>query len=83
MRGFFVIFCDNCAAVLLSESDISIKKLRHVATQIAFLRELVNSEDIALIHISTNGQVADIYTKPLLAAIFHELRAHLPSPQVV
>ena len=81
--GAAPIFCDNRAAVLLSESDISIKKLRHVATQIAFLRELVNSEDMALIHISTVGQIADIYTKPLPAAIFHELRAHLTAPQVV
>ena len=81
--GAAPIFCDNRAAVLLSESDISTKKLRHVATQIAFLRELVNSEDIALIHVSTAGQVADIFTKPLPAATFHELRAHLTAPQVV
>ena len=79
-QGAAPIFCDNRAAVLLSESDISTKKLRHVATQIAFLRELVNSEDIALIHITTTGQIADIFTKPLPAAVFHELRAHLTAP---
>ena len=77
--GASPIFCDNRAAVLLSESDISTKKLRHVATNIAFLRELVNSEDIALIHISTAGQIADIFTKPLPAATFHMLRAMMTS----
>ena len=81
--GAAPIFCDNRAAVLLSESDISSKKLRHVATHIAFLRELANSEDIALIHISTAGQIADIFTKPLAPAIFHELRAYLTAPHAV
>ena len=71
------IFCDNKAAVLLSDSGISSKKLRHVATHIAFLRELINSGNIMLLHISTKGQIADIFTKPLHAATFHELRVRL------
>ena len=71
------IFCDNRAAVLLSDSGISSKKLRHVATHIAFLRELIKSNDIMLLHISTKGQIADIFTKPLAASTFHELRVHL------
>ena len=71
------IFCDNKAAVLLSDSGISSKKLRHVATHIAFLRELIKSNDIMLLHISTKGQIADIFTKPLAASTFHELRVHL------
>ena len=71
------IFCDNKAAVLLSDSGISSKKLRHVATHIAFLRELINSGNIMLLHIGTKGQIADIFTKPLQAATFHELRARL------
>ena len=78
-KGASPIFCDNRATILLSDSGISIKKLRHVATHIAFLRELVTSEDIMLLHISSKGQVADIFTKPLAAALFHELRTHLNS----
>ena len=76
-KGASPIFCDNRATILLSDAGISIKKLRHVATHIAFLRELVNSEDIMLLHIGTKGQIADICTKPLAAAIFHELRMFL------
>ena len=75
--GAATIFCDNKATILLSDAGISIKKLRHVATHIACLRELVNSKDIKLLHISTKGQIADIFTKPLSAALFHTLRTFL------
>ena len=76
-KGPSPIFCDNKAAVQLSDSGISSKKLRHVATHISFLRELVNSNDTQLIHITTHGQLADIFTKPLCAATFHDLRVLL------
>ena len=77
VQGAAPIFCDNRATILLSDAGISVKKLRHVATHIAFLRELVNSQDAMLLHIGTKGQIADICTKPLAAAIFHELRVFL------
>ena len=65
------LFCDNKAAVLLSEGNTSSKRMRHVATQIAFLREQVkDTKRVRLIHIRTQGQVADLFTKPLTAAIF-------------
>ena len=81
-KGASPIFCDNRATILLSDSGISIKKLRHVATHIAFLRELVTSEDIMLLHISSKGQIADIFTKPLPAATFHDLRMFLTNSLV-
>ena len=70
------LFCDNRAAVLLSEGNTSSKRMRHVATQIAFLREQVkDTKRVKLIHIRTQGQIADLFTKPLAAAVFHPLRA--------
>ena len=69
-----VIFCDNKAAVQLSDSDSSSKRMIHIATRIAFLREQVNDKSILLYHIKTEGQLADIFTKPLAATVFHHLR---------
>ena len=68
------IFCDNKSAVLLSESATSSKRLKHIATRIAFLREMVNAKEIALFWIPTDGQLADLFTKPLIADKFHPLR---------
>ena len=70
-----IIFCDNQAAVLLSESATSNKRLKHVATQIAFLRELVEARQLRLVHIKGSAQLADIFTKPLKADIYHPLRS--------
>ena len=71
------LFVDNKAAVQLSESNTSSKRMKHIATRIAFLREQSTSGQLQLFHIGTSGQVADIFTKPLGAHIFHPLRATL------
>jgi hypothetical protein len=69
-----VIFCDNSAAIMLSENNTSSKRLKHVATRLAFLREAVKEEKCQLHHVQTQGMVADIFTKPLPATQFHYLR---------
>ena len=71
------LFCDNSATVMLSENNKSSKKMKHIATRIAFLQEAVKAKHILLTHIGTAGQLADIFTKPLAAAQFHELREFL------
>ena len=75
------VFCDNLAAVQLSDNDTSSKRLKHVATRIAFLREQVQEfKTVVLIHVATKGMIADIFTKPLTAETFHTLRRTLVSP---
>jgi len=69
-----IIFCDDKAAVQLSDSYTSSKRMKHIATRIAFLREAVARKEIMLYHIYGTGQLADIFTKPLGAAAFHDLR---------
>ena len=69
-----VVFCDNKAAVQLSDGDSSSKKMMHIATRIAFLREQVQEKLILLYHIKTEGQIADIFTKPLSPSVFHSFR---------
>ena len=59
-----------------------VDELRHgleslSATHLAFLRELAEEGKIVLVHIGTDGNIADIGTKPITARHFHELRAML------
>ena len=72
-----ILLCDNKATCMLSEGNISSSRLRHVATHLAFLRELAEEGKIVLLHIGTDGNIADIGTKPIAARHFHELRAML------
>ena len=79
------ILCDNLAAVQLADGDANSKRLKHVATRVAFLQESVQEKKASIYHVGTSGQLADIMTKPLPAAQFHELRRHLvgnPTPEV-
>ena len=73
------IFCDNRSAVMLSESATSSKRLKHVATRLAFLKELVSAGEILLFWVPSGDQIADIFTKPLIADKFHPLRVFLIS----
>ena len=69
-----ILFCDNIAAVLLSENNTSSRRLKHIATRIAYLRESVKDGQVQMHHIATNGNIADLFTKPLGATHFHYLR---------
>ena len=68
-----LVFCDNKAACMLSNSNHTTKRMKHVAVRLAFLQEHVNEGNVQLIHISTNGNLADIGTKPLTARQHHAL----------
>ena len=72
-----LIFCDNKAACLLSDSNHTTKRMRHVATRLAYLQERVRDGDCALVHIRTESNLADLGTKPLPARQFHHLASYL------
>jgi len=76
------VYCDNKAArrsfFPLSDGNTSSKRMKHVATKIAFLREQVKeAKRVYLYHIRTQGQLADLMTKPLAASIFHPLASFM------
>ena len=72
-----ILFNDNKAAVMLADSNTSSKRMKHMATRIAFLREQIADGTIMLYHIRTEGQLADIFTKALSPSVFHYLRSYL------
>jgi len=70
-------FCDNKSAVQLADGNSSSKRMKHIATRIAFLREQIAAKAITMLHISAAGQLADIFTKYLTANIFHAIRNYM------
>ena len=67
-------FCDNQSAISISEAGGTTKRLKHVLTRMAYLQEKVDEKLVVLLHIDTNGMIADIGTKMLSATEFHRLR---------
>ena len=72
-----IIFTDSTAAVMIADSNTSSKRMKHIATRLAFLREQITAKTAEMYHIRTNGQIADIFTKPTIPAVFHNLREQL------
>jgi hypothetical protein len=60
-----------------STSAISIDSTKHIEVRYHFLRDNVEKGKIALIHVPTHYQLADIFTKPLDQETFTHLRGEL------
>jgi len=60
-----VIYCDNICSILLANNPVYHAKTKHIKVHYHFIREKVLAKEIDLIHVSTEDQVADIFTKVL------------------
>jgi hypothetical protein len=60
-----VIYCDNISSILLASNPVYHAKTKHIEVHYHFIREKVLTKEIDLIHVSTEDQVANIFTKAL------------------
>jgi hypothetical protein len=60
-----VIYCDNISSILLAKNPVYHVRTKHIEVHYHFIREKVLAKEIDLIHVSTEYQVADIFTKAL------------------
>ena len=68
---------DNRATVDGAHSDKISKDSRHQAMRLAWLRDVVRSEIIAMTHVSTGKNDADIHTKILAGPAHSRIRGNL------
>ncbi|GLB45342.1 hypothetical protein LshimejAT787_2200050 [Lyophyllum shimeji] len=59
------VFCDNDAAVSLSQNTSGHSKVKHVAVKTHWIREAVDCGDIHIEPIPSDDNLADIFTKSL------------------
>ncbi|KAA0045233.1 hypothetical protein IC582_016022 [Cucumis melo] len=71
------LLCDNVSAVSLAHNPIFHARTKHIEIDYHFVREKVLRKDISICYISSNNQLADILTKPLLSPTFLHLRDKL------
>lgn len=70
-----VMKCDNQSAVYLAEKDVGYSaRSKHIDVRHHFIREKLTRNEIKLKHVSSNEQLADIFTKPLARPKFQNAR---------
>ncbi len=65
MDALVVIYYDNISSILFVNNPIYHARTKHIEVHYHFIREKVLAKEINLIHVSTEDQVADIFTKAL------------------
>jgi hypothetical protein len=71
------LLCDNESAIKLANNSVNHSRTKHIDIRHHFLRDHEAKGDIALSHVSTDKQLADIFTKPLDELRFCALRSEL------
>lgn len=70
-----IIYEDNQGCIALSENPVMHKRTKHIDVRHHFIRERLESGDIALRYVATQNQLADLLTKPLNRDVFQRLRS--------
>ncbi|KAD2393896.1 hypothetical protein E3N88_40873 [Mikania micrantha] len=79
------LWCDNLGATYLSANPVFHARTKHVEVDYHFVRKQVTQGKLNVKFITTNDQIADVFTKPLSSQRFEFLRSKLqvvPRPQL-
>ena len=68
------VLVDNKSAIQLCKNPVFHDRSKHIETRYHFIRESIDSGQIAVEYINTEDQLADILTKPLRRIKFQGLR---------
>ena len=69
-QDVMTLFGDNLSAINISKNPIQHNRTKHIDICHHFIRELVEEKIVALEHVATELQMADIFTKALDANKF-------------
>jgi hypothetical protein len=71
------LLCDNESAIKIANNPVQHSRTKHIYIQHHCLRDHVSKGDIKIDGVSTDDQLADIFTKPLYESRFCKLRNEL------
>nr|GEZ95572.1 ribonuclease H-like domain-containing protein [Tanacetum cinerariifolium] len=72
-----IVYCDNVSVVYLSSNPVQHQRTKHIEIDIHFVRDLVATGQVHVLHVPSRFQYADIFTKGLLSALFDEFHDSL------
>ncbi|CAH9132140.1 unnamed protein product [Cuscuta epithymum] len=71
------LFCDNLGATYVCANPVFHSRMKHLALDYFFVRDLIEQGKLNVQHISTKLQIADVLTKPLGRSPFFFFRSKL------
>jgi hypothetical protein len=71
------LLCDNKSAIKIANNPVQHSRTKHIDIRYHFIRDHVSKGDIKIDGVSTDDQLADIFTKPLDESQFCKLRNEL------
>ncbi|GKE61184.1 ribonuclease H-like domain-containing protein [Tanacetum coccineum] len=72
-----LVYCDNVSAVYLSSNPMQHQRTKHIEIDIHFVRDLIATGAIRVLHILSRYQYVDIFTKGLPTSFLDEFRTSL------
>ncbi|GJY60252.1 ribonuclease H-like domain-containing protein [Tanacetum coccineum] len=72
-----IVYCDNVSVVYLSFNPMQHQCTKHIEIDIYFVRNLVTTGHVRVLHVPSRYQFAYIFTKGLPTALFDEFRSSL------
>jgi hypothetical protein len=67
------IYCDNIGATQLSQNPVMHSRMKHIAIDLHFVRDLVKKGVLDVFHVNTHDQLANFLTKPLSRTKFQTM----------
>ncbi|GJY89261.1 ribonuclease H-like domain-containing protein [Tanacetum coccineum] len=72
-----IVYCDNVSAVYMSANPVQHQRTKHIEIDIHYVRDMVTTGQVRVLHVPSRFQYADIFTKGLPSALFEDFRSSL------
>ena len=77
------LFCDNKAAISISENPVQHDRTKHVEVERHFIKENIKARIVDLPFVRSKDQLADILTKAVDSRSFHEVLGKLKMSDLI
>ncbi|GJZ73110.1 ribonuclease H-like domain-containing protein [Tanacetum coccineum] len=72
-----LVYCDNVSTVYMSANPVQHQRTKHIEIDIHFIQDKVTAGHVRVLHVPSQFQYADIFTKGLPYPLFMDFRSSL------